>query len=192
MLRAIPELITHNYDPAHGAFRNICNEPLTEAERILDEIQRSGKRHIRADYLERRLATERWLLRERCRRFGNPRLEHPIYFFLGNFADGKDRSRPNSIVIPLQFFPPDVLTFTYSDSMTNQAIAARSEQHLDLRKRYHGQVYCLTEIMSIVGKFGMPNRNGRSYDGFIEVQVWDSSILRKHQPATFPLNKNTD
>jgi hypothetical protein len=123
----IPTVITHNFDPLRGPFRNICNLPEAEAQKILDEISAAGKRRIREKYLRRRMRTETWLLAERKKKLGSPRMERPIYFFLGNMADGADASRPWPVVIPLTAFPADVLTFTYPDSMSSFPIGTRED-----------------------------------------------------------------
>ena len=108
----IPQVLTHNYDPERGPFRNICKLPPPEAESVLDEIRAAGHRRIKADYLERRLAVEDWLIRESRRKLGSARLGRPIYFFLGDFADGRDPSRPDSFVLPLAAFPWERATST--------------------------------------------------------------------------------
>ena len=178
-----PKVMTHNYDPARGAFRNLCALPEAEAERLLDEIRATGKRRIKANYLRRRLEVEDWLLRESRKKLGPTSLERPIYFFLGDFADGRDLSRPKSFVILVAAFSPGVLTFTYPDSMSSLPIALRDE-HLPHRKEYHGQVFTLDEVEDVVARFGMPGDRWRTdpsmrYDRFIEVQVWDDGPIKR-------------
>jgi hypothetical protein len=178
----LPDLVTHNYDPAHGPFRNLCTLPDGAAQAILDKITASGTRRIKADYLARRLITERWLRTERERKLGTPKLSHPIYFFLGDFADGRDQSRPRSIRMPLAAFSRDMVTFTYPDSMASLPLAG-DEAHDADRRPYHGQVFTLDEIAEVVAKFGLPSRQAaagtNSYDRFIEMQVWDDGPLRR-------------
>lgn len=180
MTTDIPSVVTHNYDPKRGSFRNICELEREQADAILIEIAASGTRTIKADYLSRRLATEAWLRSEKQRKLGQTRLERPIYFFLGDFADGLDPSRPMSIVMPLAALLPAV-TFTYSDSMASLALATRDD-HLAQRKDYHGQVFTLREIEDVIAKHGMPGERWRNepsmrYDRFIEVQIWDDRPL---------------
>jgi hypothetical protein len=182
----IPTVITHNFDPLRGPFRNICNLPEAEAQKILDEINASGKRRIRENYLRRRMRTETWLLAERKKKLGPPRMERPIYFFLGNMADGADASRPRSVVIPVTAFPADVLTFTYPDSMSSFPIGTREDRAI-YRKPYHGQVFTLEEIRSVISEFGMPDERWKSeetmrFEKFVEVQVWDDRPLRRFLP----------
>src|SRR5215468_1667306 len=119
-----PGVVTHNYDPARGPFRNLCALPIPEAEAVLESIRRSGTRTIKPDYLQRRLDAETWLTTQSRLKLGETPLVRPIYFFLGDFADGLDRSRPHSFVLPLTALPPSAVTFTYPDSMSSLEIAA--------------------------------------------------------------------
>ena len=109
-------------------------------------------------------------------------MERPIYFFLGDFSDGKDTSRPASLVMPLRTFPAKSLTFTYPDSMASLPLGSHSGHAAD-RKPYHGQVFTLDEIVSVVAEFGLPGERwltdpAMTYDRFIEVQVWDDGPIR--------------
>ncbi|RWO08717.1 MAG: hypothetical protein EOS08_31800 [Mesorhizobium sp.] len=176
-MNTIPEVVTHNYDPGGVFLANLCDLPLGEAEQVLQRIRDAGKRTIKANYLGRRLKTEAWLINERQRLLGQTRRNRPIYFFLGDFADGQDLSRPCSMVMPLAEFPSDVLTFTYPDSMASLPIATRDD-HRPERQPYHGQVFTLHQIKRVVEEFGMPGERWRTdhlrrHDRFIEVQVWD-------------------
>lgn len=170
----IPQIVTHNFDPEGVFLSNLCDLPPAEAEQVLQRIRASGRRTVNPKYLERRLATEAWLIGERKRRLGCTRRQRPIYFFLGDFDDGRDRSRPCSLVMPLRSFPPHVLTFTYPDSMASFLIAGRDDLR-PLRRPYHGQVFTLDGIGRIVEEFGMPapGEGAPCSDRFIEVQVWD-------------------
>ncbi len=179
----VPEIITHNYDPDRGPFRNICELPDVEAEKILCEIGASGKRTIKPDYLTRRRATERWLLSERKRKLGAPHLTHPVYFFLGDFSDGLDPARACSIAMPLAAFSPETVTFTYPDSMASLPIAMHDD-HIAHRKSYHGQVFTLDEIEAVIAAFGLPGARWKTepsmkHDRFVEVQVWDDRPIRE-------------
>jgi hypothetical protein len=180
-MATVPDVVTHNYDPKRGPFRNICKLSHAEAVALLAEIAASSGRSIKADYLSRRLETEDWLRSERNRKLGATRLERPIYFFLGDFADGRDPSRPESFVVPLAAFPPEVLTFTYPDSMASLAIARR-DSHIPHRRAYHGQVFTLREIKDVVATYEMPGERWKTeaamqYDRFIEMQLWDERPL---------------
>jgi hypothetical protein len=183
----MPSVVTHIYDPARGPFRNICDLPIALAEAVLEQIRQSGRRTIKTSYLSRRLATEDWLATKREELLGPMPLRRPIYFFLGDFADGKDAARPESILMPLAAFSPSVLTFTYGDSMTSHSVGTRPEFAED-RKAYHGRVFTLDEMVALVGQFGMPGNRWKTdhtmkYDQFIEVQVWDDLPIRRQLAA---------
>lgn len=180
-MEAFPDIITHNYDPARGICKNICHLPQATAEQILDEmrykIRYSTTRRISANYLKRRFAVEEWLMAERTKKLGKTFLDRPIYFFLGDFTDGKDQLRPKSLLMKLDAFQPEMLTFTYPDSMASLPIALQ-KNHQNHRKDYHGKVFTLAEIKSVVKKFGMPSNKWTinptmNYNKFIEIQVWD-------------------
>src|SRR5215468_816913 len=179
---AIPDVVTHNYDPGGVFLGNLCDLPPAEAESVLQAIRESGKRLVKPNYLTRRLNAEAWLMGERQRLLGPTRRERPIYFFLGNFADGKDLSRPCSLVMPLRLLPRDVVTFTYPDSMASYEIATRDDHRSD-RQPYHGQVFTTDHIEGVVEEFGMPGQRWkedrlRRFDRFIEVQVWDERTIQ--------------
>ncbi|MER8785254.1 MULTISPECIES: hypothetical protein [unclassified Mesorhizobium] len=176
-INALPEEITHNFHPEGPFLANLCDLPPAEAEEILQRHRDLGRRTIKANYLRRRMDTETWLIGERQRLLGNTRRNRPIYFFLGDFADGKDPSRPCSLVMPLGVFSPSVLTFTFPDSMASLPIATLESHRLE-RRPYHGKVFTLGEIRRVVAEFGLPGEHWRSdylrrFDRFIEVQVWD-------------------
>lgn len=189
----VPEVITHNYDPARGAFRNICALARQDAERILEEIRASGKRKIKPDYLQRRHSVEDWLIGKRQEKLGETPLQRPLYFFLGDFADGRDPTRPSALVMPLTSLSPEVVTFTYPDSMASLPIALR-EEHEVHRKPYHGKLYTLSEIREVIAEFGLPGTRWQSdpsmrYDRFIEVQVWDDKAIKASFPDIFQTRK---
>lgn len=159
----LPTVVTHIYDPVRGPFRNLCDLPDAEAERILDELRAAGRPTLRPGYLAKRRRAEAWLLAERCRRFGPPRLRHPLYFFLGDRADGLDPSRPAALVLPLAAFEPRMLTFTCPDSL---ACGPQSE------------VMTLEEVAVLVRRIGLP----RAFGDFMEMQLWDERPLAPYRP----------
>jgi len=179
----LADFVTHNYHPARGIGGNICDLPPREAERILDNLRAMG-RGLRPNYLRKRFLVEDWLIAGKNKKLGSTPLNRPLYFFLGNFADGKDRSRPESLVMPLTAFSPGSLTFTYSDSMTSYQIGVIEADHPSRHERHYGQVFTRTEIEEVVATFGLPNerweRDSSEWrDLFIEVQVWDDRPVRE-------------
>ncbi len=177
-----PDLITHNFDPAWGPFRNLCAEGPDAARTILGGIASAGRRVVKPNYLPRRLATEAWLHARATEKLGSLGLANPIYFFLGDMADGADPSRPWSFRMPLAGLDPGAVTFTYPDSMASMPLGHREDLRAE-RQSYHGQVFSLDEIDAVIAVHGLPGDRwkhdpSRRFDRFIEVQVWDDRVLR--------------
>jgi hypothetical protein len=175
-LTALPAVVTHTYDPLFGRCRNLCDLPRDEAHALLARIRATGRQRLSDNYLDRRLAVEEWLITERRRKLGATPRHRPLYFFLGDFADGRDPGRPAALVLPLAAFPPSAVTFTFPDSMASLPLATRPE-HVALRRPWHGQVFTLGEIEALVARHGMPERLSATYDRFIEMQLWDDAPL---------------
>jgi hypothetical protein len=178
-MTALPDLVTHTYDPRRGPLRNLCDLPVPLAVALLAEIAAEGRRRLKPDYLARRQATEAWLLAERTRLLGPPPRRHPLYFFLGDFDDGLDPARPAALVLPLARFAPDSLTFTLPDSMASHAIAT-DPAAAAIRRAHHGRVFTLEDIARLVAAEGLPRRapGAALADGFIEMQLWDDAAIR--------------
>jgi len=180
-MTALPDLVTHTYDPRRGPLRNLCDLPVPLAAALLAEIAAEGRRRLKPDCLARRQATEAWLLAERQRLLGPPPRRHPLYFFLGCFDDGLDPARPAALVLPLASFAPDSLTFTLPDSMASHAIAT-DPRHVAIRRPHHGQVFTLAGIARLVARQGLPPRRppgpgATLADSFIEMQLWDDAAI---------------
>jgi hypothetical protein len=180
---SLPDLVTHNYHPARGIGGNICGLPPAEAERILDTMRALG-RGLRPDYLRKRLRVEDWLIAAKDAKLGPTALRRPIYFFLGNFADGKDPSRPSALVMPLSAFPAGSLTFTTADSMTSHQLGVVGAESASGAAPHYGQVFTRSEIEDVVASLELPDEPwegpfGAQRDLFIEVQVWDDQPIRE-------------
>lgn len=165
---AMPEVVTHRYDPSVGACLNVCSLPDAEALWILDRLRRKSRPNLKPDYLARRRTTEKWLTDAATQVLKRTPTHPPAYFFLGDFSYLHDASRPASLVVPLSRLPSDAITFTLGDSMT---VAEQPERRL----------YKLDEIMSFsaagdVSEFGLSDKSGFQ-KRFIEVQLWEGSTL---------------
>jgi hypothetical protein len=165
----MPDIVTHRYDPALGACRNVCSLPEFEALQMIDRLRRQCRPTLKPNYFYRRLSTEQWLLDAVSKALGRRFEQRPAYFFLGDFSYGRDPSRPAALVLPLSTLPTGAISFTLGDSMT---VAEQAERRL----------YKLDEIVALFGaddaiaRFGFSDQSGFQAD-FIEVQVWDRSWL---------------
>ncbi|MBW6420057.1 hypothetical protein KX729_01210 [Rhizobium sp. XQZ8] len=180
----LPKIITHNHHPDGVLLANVCDLPLADAEKVMSRQRAATGRPLKANYLQRRFETEAWLIDARKHLLGPTPRHRPIYFFLGDFTDNSDPERPCSLVMPLDAFPPDVLTFTFPDSMASFAFGTL-DKHAHERRPYHGRVFTLREIVDVVREFGFPDRNVDT-DRFIEVQVWDDKPVLDFIERDFP------
>ena len=172
----MPDIVTHRYDPARGACRNLCALSDTQASQILDRLRRETRPNLKADYLACRRVTEAWLTEA-----ANALLQrafdcHPAYFFLGDFSWLADPSRPASLILPLASLPPNATTFTLGDSMSVAAHPARRLYKLD-------EMLALFADGEAVAAFGLSDRWGFQ-KRFIEVQLWDVASIAA-SAATF-------
>ena len=178
----IPKVVTHRYSPAIGACRNVCSLPDHEALRVIDRLRCEFRPTLKPDYLVRRRRTEDWLSKAACAALGRRFEGLPAYFFLGDFSDRDDPSRPASLVLPLSHLPSGAISFTLGDSMS---VAEQADP----------RIYKLDQILSIfltddsIATFGVSDQLGFHKD-FIEVQVWERSWLSAHHFDAPPLHRN--
>jgi hypothetical protein len=165
----MPTVVTHRYDPARGAFRNLCSLPDRLAEEVLLRLGHESRPNLKPHYLSRRRATERWLSAAAQVLLERIITQPPVYFFLGDFSFFPDPSRPASLVIPLAALPADAITFTLGDSM-------RAAQEPDRR------LYSLPAISQLFSEggaalsgFGFTDADGPQAR-FIELQAWGISF----------------
>jgi hypothetical protein len=167
----IPEVVTHRYDPAIGAFPDLCGLSDDDAWRVLDRLRR------KPGYLVRRRKTEVWLREAAAEVLGRRLDEGPGYFFLGDFSHAADPSRPAALTVPLSKLPSNATTFTLGDSMSVAEEAGRKVYSLD-------EVVALFASSDLVGEFGFTDRHSYQ-DRFIEVQLWDRTAIHS-VPLTKP------
>lgn len=165
----MPAVVTHRYDPIRGACLNLCSLPDSEASLVLDRLRRESRPALKPNYLARRRATEVWLFEDASRVLGRALLQHPAYFFLGDFSYCHDASRPAALVFPLENLPADSITFTLGDSMS-------------IGQDPRCRLYTLAEMVGLFADgadfsgFGFTDEPGYQAR-FVEVQVWDTSAI---------------
>jgi hypothetical protein len=124
---------------------------------------------------------------------GMPREAHPVYMTFGrtkwmqNDLDDVTLATTTEIKVPLTLFQECDVSFTYPDSMVSFLLAHEKESEYYLPD-YHGKVFTLSEICSIVEANGLPGERWgtnlpSSMPNYIEAQVWNQQPLveYKHQ-----------
>jgi hypothetical protein len=169
-MSVLPNTITHYFDPRNPIGLNICELDLLEAEKVLNRIRQSGSRFLRDNYLGRRHDVENWLLSAKSAKLGRTPLRRPIYFFLGDFPDGGDPSRPAALKLPMSLFSGSSLTFTVGDSMS---VFLKSKLSKDSGLP---AILDMKEAAVYLRQNGLPQR-----PEFVEVQVWDDGPIKRWQ-----------
>jgi hypothetical protein len=124
------------------------------------------------------LRTEKCLRETRQSLIGTTPRNTPIYFFLGDFADGKDISRPKSVHMKLSDFKENTITFTYSDSMS--CFEEIDDTRINIPP-FNGKLFTLRELKEAVSIWGMPAYQASENSAkttFIEMQLWDNDPIR--------------
>ena len=138
-------------------------------------------------YLKQRKETELCLREKFITKGGNPQEDYPIYMVLGEcekIERNMKEEKLAKIQIPLTNFKEEEKSFTYIDSMFSFQLSQEKSWEY-YQPEYHGKVFNLSEICSILKKRGLPEEGwwGNLPDDFIpyiEVQVWNHEILRDY------------
>jgi hypothetical protein len=140
-----------------------------------------------AQYLQARRKVEQWLRREFMAKGGKPQAPYPIYMVLGRskwiqtMLDAGTLATTIEIQVPLSIFRECDVSFTYPDSMVSFMLNNERPSECYLPE-YHGKVFTLSEIRSIVEANGLPGYKWGTdlpshLGNYIEAQIWDHKPL---------------
>lgn len=90
----------------------------------------------------------------------------------------------SKIQIPISDFKEDDVSFTFIDSMFSFSLG-RDKSSEYYQPEYHGKVFSLSEILSIIKEKGSPvegwwEKLPSDFFLYIEAQVWNHKILMRH------------
>ncbi len=136
-----------------------------------------------------RPAANRSLVAGRIYRQGQGTRKHPypIYMVFGRTrwldlnADPVTLATTAEMDIPISLFTAQDISFTYPDSMISRLLAEQKDAEYYLPD-YHGKLFTLPEMVSIVASQGLPgitwgNNLPPTLANYIEAQVWNQQIL---------------
>lgn len=181
----IPDYITHYYLADRQPFLSLSELDIEKDNSVFVELLNrhqtdpSYRRRYGKNYLDIRKTIEDNLRSHFVKRGGKPTKKYPVYFVLGESIWFKCLNQKHSeIKIPIKGLNPATVSFTYPDSY----VAFTSKT-----KPYHGKVFLLTELESVIAKYGLPADDTsanydsywtRDFEKYIEFQVWEDEIIQ--------------
>ena len=138
-----------------------------------------------AQYMRNRRQTEQWVRGAFIAKGGRPQAAYPIPMVLGAskwmVKHAPDPDAHGEIRIPLSVFTEYDVSFTYPDSMISLWFG-REKPIEYYQPEYHGKVFTVSEILSIVEAKGLPEEAWETnlpgdFAPYIEAQVWNHEPL---------------
>lgn len=191
--KTIVDFLTYYYTKGTLPFRSLSALPDDKAIPIMEALYVEYADSILFErfkdpvqYLHNRKQTEQWVREAFIAKGRQPEAPYPITMVLGRslwiekHAPGEPETH-GKIQIPLSVLQEDDVSFTYPDSMVSHWLSRDKPPEYYLPD-YHGRVFTLSEILSIVETKGMPEEkwqvNHPSHVGsYIEAQVWNQKLL---------------
>ena len=183
----IPTTLVHLYKNPDGPFQSISELPHADASRLMDEMTDANTWHTprftrekRKEYMNARRRSEERLRCAFVAKGGRPSREHPYYLALETPEVQTFWPAAKCVRVPLVALPPDVVSFTYLDSMVCDAllndpdcVPANCKQFAGLSCL--GQVYRLDELPHLLEEYGFPKGT------YVEAQVWADEPLQPYK-----------
>jgi GrpB-like predicted nucleotidyltransferase (UPF0157 family) len=183
--------LTHYHNPDDQPFQSLSTLSTDEALKIIGKFDPESadvyKRFKNPEkYLSERSEVEGWIRSEFIKKGGQPENLFPYYLVLGTSSyiyEGYNKNC-SKIEISLSDLDLNKVSFTYTDSMVSYWLANKKKDEIYFEPEYHGKVFTYEEILQLIDKFGHPSDEWkeditRSYDFFIEAQVWYDEPVRK-------------
>ena len=187
-----PDNITHYFRRGTPPFRSLStlsdNKAVDIMNSLCDESLFGSRFKNPVQYLQNRRRSEKWVREEFILKGGQPILDYPIYFVLGEsrwlIEHSPDISLHTEIQICLSDFEEGDVSFTYPDSMISFRFGNEKPADFYLPE-FHGKVFTRNEILSIVKSKGNPEKDWQTYlpptlAPYIEAQVWNPNPLLKY------------
>ncbi|MFN2234526.1 MAG: hypothetical protein ACK2U1_09870 [Anaerolineales bacterium] len=174
------QYLYHYYEKKMGPFKNLSDLSLYEAKAVLGKIKSENQvmaAHRFPGYLERRAELEQIARKMFIAKGGKPARKVPHYMVVGECVWLQTWYEQGCFVkIPVSVLQPETISFSYGD------LFPTFSPRVNDQKEYRRQIYTLSEIVSIIQKYGFPqewNMDGKfGPERYIEVQVWDDKPLQ--------------
>ena len=189
------DYLTYYYRSGTEPFRSLSALSDIEAIRIMEDLYVQHKENILFErfndpvqYLRSRRQTEQWVRTEFIAKGGQPQEVFPISMVLGSSKwieeHAPDPDAHAEIRAPLSLFTESDVSFTYPDSMVSLWFLMDKPVEY-YQPAYHGKIFTISEILSIVEKNGLPEqwdmKLSDNIGSYIEAQVWNHRPLFEYK-----------
>lgn len=190
------DYLTYYYRQNTEPFQTLSALPTEDAVQIMQALYIEGsvmweRFKNPQHYLQERKQVEQWLRTEFIAKGGEPQMLYPIYMMLGRskwadrVVDAATLATTVEIQVPLSILKEGDVSFTYLDSMTSHGFG-RDKPVEYYQPDYHGKVFTLSEMLSIVEIKGLPEEGWEAnipnyLPHYIEAQVWNREPLLKYK-----------
>lgn len=187
------DYLTHYYMSDQEPFQSLSSlsdeEAIEIMEKLCDDTPFGERFKNPFQYLRDRKDTEKWVRETFTAKGGKPKDKFPISMVLGSskwlVEVAPERYKHAEIRIPLSVFTEYDVSFTYPDSMISRWFGRDKPAEYYLPD-LHGQVFTLSEILSIIKEKGMPEEEWesnlpRDLAPYIEAQVWRHELLKEYK-----------
>jgi hypothetical protein len=182
------DYLTYYYRKGTELFRSLSSlsdeEAMSIMRELCDDTPFGARFKDPVRYMQNRRETERWVRDGFIEKGGKPQESYPIPMVLGSskwmVKNAPDKDLHAEIQIPLSIFTEFDISFTYPDSMISRWFSLEKPVEY-YEPEYHGKIFTLVEILSIVTEKGMPEDEWEislptDLAPYIEAQVW------RHEP----------
>ena len=179
---SLPDRLTHYY--RDFPFHTLSDLDEASVAKVLEDVAQGRElefRLTREEYLPRRREIEAEMRTQFVALGGQPRRRSPHYAVLGEFSLYERDPSWQSVSAALADIPPDVVSFTFTDSYFN--FSEKNLRGIPIPPRpYHRHVYRLEDLPVLVETFGLPSDRWRTepdriFDVYIEAQLWDDAAI---------------
>ncbi len=177
----IPALLYHYYREKRRPFRTLDELEQEEGETIVVQLGTTCVSMAKQEYVTKRRIIEAKMRKQFLQKGGLPRRHSPYYAMLGTWSLREQDDRYRAVTLPLSSFDPEIISFTYPDSLVSYHEEFQSGLPIPCLP-HHGQVYRIEQLPELVDQVGLPKEawheeSNRKYEVFIEAQIWDDRFL---------------
>jgi hypothetical protein len=175
----IPQFLSYYFRKNQEPFQVLSELDENKAEAILkNDVQWRGD----GTYLKHRIQHEEIIKNKFIEKGGRPKRKYPIYAILGESPIGPfdmENEYEQKIIIPVDQFNPEDISFTYPDSLYEVPINDIARLYLD--RNIEPIVYKIGEMEEIIKQY----RVYEIRNHYVEAQIWNDQNIQKYKDTKY-------